>query len=364
MGDTLPRVDKRSQIGQVRCMTPFDPNAAATADSGIFGLPYTDSEASLVYVPVPWEATTSYGGGTSNGPAAILEASRQVDLFDLDVQKPYEPGLFMQDESAEVRAWNEKGKAEAAKIIEVGGMIEGDSALQKSLATVNELSEKLNQFVYRKTQAVLNAGKIVAIVGGDHSVPFGALEAVAEKYPSFGVLHFDAHSDTRDAYEGFQWSHASIMRNVLDRIPAVTKLVQVGIRDVCEQEIEYTLAQKDRMKVYFDRDLAKRRFEGQTWAATALEIVDQLPKKSGCRSISTGLIRATAPTPEPRSRADSTSMRPILFSASWHAQVARSSALTSTKSRPMRQAKVNGTPTSAHACFTSSRRGRWHRKAK
>ena len=102
----------------------------------------------------------------------------------------------------------------------------------------------MNQFVYRKTQAVLNAGKIAAIVGGDHSVPFGALEAVAEKYPSFGVLHFDAHSDTRDAYEGFQWSHASIMRNVLDRIPAVTKLVQVGIRDVCEQEIEYTLASK------------------------------------------------------------------------------------------------------------------------
>lgn len=260
-------------------MTHFDPNAAATADSGIFGLPYTESEASLVYVPVPWEATTSYGGGTSNGPAAILEASRQVDLFDLDVQKPYEPGLFMQDESAEVRDWNEKGKAEAAKIIEVGGMIEGDSALQRSLATVNELSEKLNQFVYRKTQAVLNAGKIAAIVGGDHAVPFGALEAIAEKYPSFGVLHFDAHSDTRDAYEGFQWSHASIMRNVLDRIPAVTKLVQVGIRDVCEQEIEYTLGQKDRMKVYFDRDLAKRRFEGQTWAATALEIVDQLPQE-------------------------------------------------------------------------------------
>ena len=107
-------------------MTHFDPNAAATADSGIFGLPYSESEASVVYVPVPWEATTSYGGGTSNGPAAVLEASRQVDLFDLDVQKPYEPGLFMQEESAEVRAWNEKGKAEAAKIIEVGGMIEGD----------------------------------------------------------------------------------------------------------------------------------------------------------------------------------------------------------------------------------------------
>ncbi|MFL5815066.1 MAG: agmatinase family protein [Bdellovibrionia bacterium] len=260
-------------------MTHFDPNAAATSDSGIFGLPYTQEEASIVYLPVPWEATTSYGGGTSNGPDAILAASRQVDLFDLDVNKPYEPGLFMLPESKEVRAWNEKGKAEAAKIIEVGGNIEGDASLAKSLATVNELSEKLNQYVYQETKKILDSGKIAAVVGGDHSVPFGALQAVADKYPSFGVLHFDAHSDTRDAYEGFQWSHASIMRNVLDRIPAVKKLVQVGIRDVCEEEIQYTKAQGDRMSVFFDRDLARRRFQGTNWATTALEIVDQLPQE-------------------------------------------------------------------------------------
>jgi agmatinase len=144
---------------------------------------------------------------------------------------------------------------------------------------VNELSEKLNQYVYQETKKILDSGKIAAVVGGDHSVPFGALQAVAEKYPSFGVLHFDAHSDTRDAYEGFQWSHASIMRNVLDRIPAVKKLVQVGIRDVCEEEIQYTKAQGDRMSVFFDRDLARRRFQGTNWATTALEIVDQLPQE-------------------------------------------------------------------------------------
>jgi len=260
-------------------MTHFDPNAAATGDSGIFGLPYTQEEASIVYLPVPWEATTSYGGGTSNGPDAILTASRQVDLFDLDVNKPYEPGLFMLPASAEVRAWNEKGKAEAAKIIEVGGNIEGDASLEKSLTTVNQLSEKLNQYVYQETRKILESGKIAAVVGGDHSVPFGALRAVAEKFPSYGILHFDAHSDTRDAYEGFQWSHASIMRNVLDHIPAVKKLVQVGIRDVCEEEIQYTNDQGDRMSVFFDRDLARRRFQGTNWATTALEIVDQLPQE-------------------------------------------------------------------------------------
>ena len=73
----------------------FDPNAAASGDSGIFGLPFEEAESRLVYLPVPWEVTTSYGGGTSGGPEAILEASKQVDLFDLDIFKPYEAGLFM-----------------------------------------------------------------------------------------------------------------------------------------------------------------------------------------------------------------------------------------------------------------------------
>ena len=74
----------------------FDPNAAASPDSGIFGLNDTPEWADLVVlVPVPFEATTSYGGGTSQGPAAILKASRQVDLFDVETGKPYEAGICM-----------------------------------------------------------------------------------------------------------------------------------------------------------------------------------------------------------------------------------------------------------------------------
>ena len=118
----------------------------------------------------------------------------------------------------------------------------------------------------RETSRLLDAGKIVGIVGGDHSVPFGALEAVAAKRPSFGVLHFDAHSDTRRAYEGFEHSHASIMFNVLERIPQVTKLVQVGIRDVCEQEIDYCKSQGARVRMFADRELVRRRHAGEPFA--------------------------------------------------------------------------------------------------
>lgn len=157
----------------------FNPNAAATLDSGVFGLPFSEEEASLVFVPVPWEATTSYGGGTSQGPAAIFEASKQVDLFDLDVLKPYSAGLFYAPESAEIQAWNVRARLHAKKIIEAAGVIDGNEELQAALDSVNELSEKVNEVVRRETNRLLAHGKIVGVIGGDHSVPFGALQAIA-----------------------------------------------------------------------------------------------------------------------------------------------------------------------------------------
>jgi len=258
-------------------MLDFDPNSAPGEDTGVFGLPHEEKDAALVLVPVPWEATTSYGGGTSKGPAAILAASGQVDLFDGEVHRPYEPGIFMRPESKEVRAWNKTAKAAAQKVIKQGGRIEGNKSLQKALKTANDLGGKLNDWVYRETKGLMDAGKIVGIVGGDHSVPYGAFKAAAEKHGEFGLLHFDAHSDTRVAYEGFTWSHASIMYNAMENIPRITRITQVGIRDFCEQEHEFTRALGARAKVFFDRDLAHRRFSGEPWTKTAAEIVATLP---------------------------------------------------------------------------------------
>ncbi len=258
-------------------MTYFDPNSASSPDSGIFGLPHGEAESAIVLLPVPWEATTSYGGGTSNGPGAILEASRQVDLFDLDVLRPYEAGIHALKESSEVRSWNERAKAEAQKIIAVGGDIGADKKLLGALESVNRMGADLNEYVRGQTRRLYDAGKIPGVVGGDHSVPYGAIQAAAEKHSSFGILHFDAHSDTRDAFEGFTWSHASIMRNVLRSVAPVTKLVQVGIRDVCEQEIEFCRSQGARVRTFFDAELAARRFRCDAWAKTADEIVSSLP---------------------------------------------------------------------------------------
>lgn len=260
-------------------MIDFDPDSAQDADTGVFGLPHEEKDAALILIPVPWEATTSYGNGTSRGPAAILKASGQVDLYDGDVDKPYAPGIFMRPESKEVRAWNKTAKAAAQKVIAATGRVEGRKDLQKALKTANDLGAKLNDWVYHETKSVLDAGKIAGIVGGDHSIPYGAFRAAAETHGAFGLLHFDAHSDTRKAYEGFVWSHASIMYNALENIPQIERITQVGIRDYCEQEHVYMRSLGPRAKVFYERELSARRFSGEAWTKTASEIVDTLPKK-------------------------------------------------------------------------------------
>ncbi len=260
-------------------MQDFDPNSAASEDSGIFGLPYSEKEASLVLLPVPWEATTSYGGGTSNGPAAVLEASYQVDLFDDEIEKPYTPGIFLLPEAKEVKKWNTEAKKKAKGIIAAGGNIGKNAKLKQALRDVNVLSEKLNEYVFEETTRLLEAKKIVGLLGGDHSIPFGAFEAAGNIFGKYGILHFDAHSDTRIAYEGFTHSHASIMHNTLENVPAVEKLVQVGIRDFCEQESQYVNSQGKRVSVFYDSAIAKRKFQGATWDTIAQEIVEALPKQ-------------------------------------------------------------------------------------
>lgn len=255
----------------------FDPDAAALEGTGIYGLPHTSDEARVVVLPVPFAATTSYGGGAQGGPDAILSASRQVDLFDLETGRPYERGIAMVDAAPEVSAWDREARALAERVIAVGGDIGDDAELGACLARVNALCEKLDERVYEDTRAWLDRGKLVALVGGDHAVPLGCIRAHAERYPGMGVLHLDAHADLRVAYEGFTRSHASIMYNVLEHAPGVAKLVQVGVRDFSNDEHDRIRGSKGRVETFFDADLHARRFEGETWAKIVGGIVAALP---------------------------------------------------------------------------------------
>lgn len=245
-------------------LASFDPDAAAAGD-GIYGLPFTPAESRVVIVPVPFEATTSYGGGTSNGPQAVLEASKQVDLFDHETGRPYEAGIAMLDIPKKVLRWNREAKALAHK-------------KRPAVAKVNAYGERVNGWVYDETRALLAAGKMPVILGGDHSVPFGAIRAYAEAYPGLGILHLDAHADLRDAYEGFIWSHASIFNNVMRKIDGVGRLVQVGVRDMGQGERKMIDESNGRILTFYDADLAARKDDGVPFAKIADEIAAALPR--------------------------------------------------------------------------------------
>jgi agmatinase len=256
-----------------------DADAAPPADAGLFGLPTTPDEARLVIVPVPWDATTSYRAGTSRGPEAIRVASHQLDLYDADLGEPWRAGIARLDIPDEVARWNTSARVDAEKVIEVGGRIGDDKALAQALARVNDAGAKLNRHVYEQVDRLLAQGKLVGVLGGDHSVPFGAIARMAESHDRFGILHVDAHCDLREAYEGFEWSHASIMYNVMKKLPQVQRLVQVGIRDFAKREADFVAAAGGRVVVHHDGALADRAFAGQPWRAVCDAIVRDLPDK-------------------------------------------------------------------------------------
>lgn len=249
----------------------FDPNSAGDEGLGIFGLPHAPEEAAVVLVPVPFDATTSYRPGAVDGPCAILAASRQVDLFDFETGNPWQSGIAMLEESADIRAWNAEARPAAEAVM--GSRADAASAR----ARVNDICERVNRQVRAEVETHLDAGKLVGTVGGDHGCVFGAISAHAGRFPGLGILHVDAHADLRRAYDGFEWSHASIMENVYRREAGVAKLVQVGVRDLCEEERDLIDASAGRIVTHYDAALARERFEGGTWAAQVARIIEPLP---------------------------------------------------------------------------------------
>ena len=133
------------------------------------------------------------------------------------------------------------------------------------------------RYVRETTGQWLEAGKKVVLLGGDHSTPLGYLQALAERHDDFGILQIDAHMDLRESYEGFQYSHASIMHNALE-LPQVSKLFQVGLRDFSESEFNRA-GQDPRIAQFTGRELHKNRFAGISWHEQCLRIVADLPAK-------------------------------------------------------------------------------------
>lgn len=257
----------------------FDPSQPGLADANIYGLPFTAEESDIIIVPVPWEVTVSYGAGASEGPEAIFNASFQIDLLHQEFPELWKLGMFVDEAPESWATLSEKYKGLAQPIIEAlenGEDIEAFPALQGDLDKINKACKTLNDEVKAKVLHWQNKGKRVILLGGDHSTPLGYYQALAENNKDFGILHFDAHMDLRKAYEGFTYSHASIMYNAI-QMPEISKIVQVGIRDFCEQEVE-VVKSSNKVIVHTDADLKTAQFEGKTWKQQCDEIINELPE--------------------------------------------------------------------------------------
>lgn len=263
-------------------LSNFDPNSVGNPNNNIFGLPFNEDEARLVLVPVPWEVTVSYSAGTARAPERIFEASLQIDLMDTDVPNGWKEGFYMRDIDRKLLSKSDYLRKEAELFINYisqGEEIANNKFMCKTLKEVNEGSRMMNTWVYEQTKELLDKGKLVGLVGGDHSTPLGFFKAMGEKHEDFGILQVDAHCDLRKAYENFIYSHASIMYNALTEVPAITKLVQVGIRDYCEEEWNYVQNSNGRVVTFLDKNIKERMYEGETWKSVVDDIITHLPQK-------------------------------------------------------------------------------------
>jgi agmatinase len=254
----------------------FDPNAVTPEDSGIYGLPFTTDEAQVVLVPAPWAVTVSYGGGAQNGPKAILEASPQIDYYHPSYgADTWKLGLAM----LPIADWDDT----YAKGIQLRRDAEAHieklthGRVDESPTAINQACEDFHTHIEKTAETLLHQGKLVGVVGGDHSTPLGLIKALAKKH-NFGILQLDAHCDLREAYEGFTYSHASIMWNAL-KIPQVAKLVQVGVRDYAIAEKAVIDSSGGKIQTYFDADLQNQKFAGISWKSIVEDIVASLPDK-------------------------------------------------------------------------------------
>lgn len=248
-----------------------------TNASGIFGIDANLGNSKVIIFPVSWDATSSYGVGSSLAPSAIFKASYQLDLEDPVYKSPHTAGIYMCSGLKEIADTNIKTRENIEKYRNL--IFNGFAKDKLLLNKINNSCKRINDIVYENTKKLLQQKKIVSCLGGDHSSPYGFVKALAEVNKNFGVLHIDAHHDLRIAYEDFTYSHASIMYNLLEDFTEISKLVSVGIRDYSKSEKQYAINNKDRVKVFTDHYMSKSKFDLVPFKHLVSEIISHLPHK-------------------------------------------------------------------------------------
>lgn len=181
--------------------------------------PVAWEKAKVAVLPIPYDSTVSYKTGARHGPAAIIDASRQVETYDEETGGD----------------WSDVG---ICTLPEIEPDMRGPGAMLER--------------VYNAAKQVVDAGKLLVALGGEHSLSLGTIKACSEMYKDVSVLQIDAHLDLRNTYEQTPFSHASVMRRVRDFAP----VVPVGIRNVSEEEAGYV--KEEDIRVFYARDIVGR----------------------------------------------------------------------------------------------------------
>lgn len=306
-------VDKTSQIEHLK------KGMAPPLDAGIFGMSLGESDCSVVLLEVPWEPTTSYGGGTSKTPEGIIEPSHQLDLYDTVLGPIYEKGICFAEaddlSGRVIELWQEfesgekvvledfsdvdsipycpplffhlssvlKKKVEQVRKLEPDLIMssferfqvedregklsskENDlvKAIERETAEVNRWSVLLSEAVEKKALKLMQSGKKVGLVGGDHSSPYGLISALKKLHKDISILHIDAHFDYRKAYEGFTHSHASIMYNARASLGPEAKFFHLAVRDFSIEELNFAQSQAHQTKFLESKEIRKKIVDGK-----------------------------------------------------------------------------------------------------
>ena len=179
----------------------------------------SNKEEKVVVVPFGLEKTVSYGGGTSKGPKEIIKASHQVELFDEDLNK--EPYKY------------------------IGIKTLAPFSIKKNIVDALKQIENINK-------NILNQNKFPLVLGGEHSLTPGAIRPFVKKFGKICLLHFDAHADLRNNYNGNKFSHASAIRRCLDN--KNVSVISFGIRNISASEIPFLKKNKKRIKIFWAKD--------------------------------------------------------------------------------------------------------------
>lgn len=212
-------------------------------------------DSRVVILPVPFDLTTTYQHGAQKGPDALIAASRNMELYDIETDSnPYEMKIHTAD------AIHAKSSAEMIKN------------------------------VHQKTKEYLEHGKMVVVLGGEHSISYAPIKAYAERFPGISILQIDAHADLQAAYLGDPWSHASVMARVRE-LPGISSIVSVGIRSMSQEEADVV----DRKRTFFGHELDANG----TWIDQAVSLLsDQVYITFDLDGFDSSLMSSTG-TPEP-----------------------------------------------------------------